>query len=195
MIVFRYLTREVYAPMLATTAVLLLILICNQFIHYLGDTASGGLTVRALMLIMSLQIPLLLGFMLPLGLFLGILLAYGRLYVDNEMTVLSACGLSRAKLLGITLGFSCIVMVVVGILMLWVEPKMAWYRDHAMDQAAAASPLEKIFPGRFETLMGGRMVLYTESLSRDKKRMENVFVAVAPKQEDAGKPLECGGSK
>ena len=188
MIVFRYLTREVYAPMLATTAVLLLILICNQFIHYLGDTASGGLTVRALMLIMSLQIPLLLGFMLPLGLFLGILLAYGRLYVDNEMTVLFACGLSRAKLLGITMGFSCVVMVVVGVLMLWVEPKMAWYRDHAMDQAAAASPLEKIFPGRFETLMGGRMVLYAERLSRDKKRMENVFVAVAPKREDAGQP-------
>ena len=64
---------------------------------------------------------------------------------------------------------------------------MAWYRDRAIDQAAAASPLEKIFPGRFETLMGGKIVLYAESLSRDKKRMENVFVAVVPTKKDAGK--------
>lgn len=180
LIIFRYLGREVYAPMLATTAILLIVFICNQFIHYLGDTAAGHLTIKALIQLMMLQIPLLLGFMLPLGLFLGILLAYGRLHVDNEMTILSACGVSRGAIIWMTLGFASMVMVVVALLIFWVEPQMAWYRDHVLAQASAASPVEKIFPGRFDTIDNGRLVLYTEKLSRDHRKMQNVFVALRP---------------
>lgn len=180
MIIFRYLTREVYATLLAATFILLLIFISNQFIHYLGRAASGGMPIRAVMQLMSLQVPLLLGYMLPLALFLGILLAYGRLYVDSEMTVLSACGTSKWQLLGITLSFSTVVAILVAILMLWVEPKLAWYRDQVFAQAAVASPIETIFPGQFQTLGDGKWVIYVGNISRDRTELQDVFVAKMP---------------
>ncbi|QLH42731.1 MAG: LPS export ABC transporter permease LptF [Coxiellaceae bacterium] len=182
MIVFRYLTKEVYATILATTIILLLILISNQFIHYLNRAAAGGLPPRAVMQLMSLQVPLLLGYLLPLGLFLGILLAYGRMYVDNEMTVLSACGFSKAQLIATTLGFSVFIAIMVAFLTLWLQPKLASYRDHIYAQAAAASPLETLFPGRFVTLDSGRWVLYVEDVTRDRRSIGNVFVAKMPDQ-------------
>ncbi len=182
MIIFRYLTREVYATLLGTTTILLLIFISNQLIHYLGQAASGGLPARAVMQLMSLQVPLLLGFLLPLGLFLGILLAYGRLYVDNEMMVLAVCGVSRAQLLGITMLFSAVITVVVAFLMLWLEPKLAWYRDRVFAEAAVASPIETIFPGRFQAVGDGKWVAYIGSLSRDRMEMNDVFVARLPEQ-------------
>lgn len=49
-----------------------------------------------LFLIMGYRMPGFLQLILPLGLFLGILLAYGRLYLDSEMTVLSATGMSKS---------------------------------------------------------------------------------------------------
>lgn len=182
MIIFRYLTKEVYSTLLAATIVLLLIFITNQFIHYLGEAASGGIPAKSVIQLMTLQVPLLLGYMMPLGLFLAILLAYGRLYVDNEMTVLAACGVSKWQLLGMTLGLTSAVVIMVAFLTLWLEPKVAWYRDHIFAEAAIASPLETVFPGRFQSLDHGKWILYVGDVSRDRKKMQDVFAANIPAQ-------------
>ncbi len=186
MIIFRYLVKEVYGTLLATTGVLLLVLISNQFIHYLTQAAAGVVPVHTVMQMMSLQVPLLLGLLLPLGLFLGILMAYGRLYVDREMTVLSACGMSKAKLIGMTMIFSAAVSVVVAVLMLIVEPEVESYKRKVLTDAAASSPLERIFSGQFTTLESAKLVLYVNDLSRNHKQLQNVFVVQQP--DAPGKP-------
>ena len=182
MIVFRYLAKEVYAVMLATTLVLLMLLISNQFVQYLGEAAAGRLPVKAVMELMSLQMPMLLGLMLPLGLYLGILMGYGRVYADCEMTVLSACGFGKWRLVGMTLIISAGVMVIVGILMFWVQPHVEWYKHHIMQEAIRSSPLEKIYPDQFTPLGYGKWVVYADELSRDHKHLSGIFVAERNKQ-------------
>lgn len=179
MILLRYFAKEVYTTLIATTLVLLLIFISNQFILYLSRAAAGGIPVRTVMQLMSLQVPLLLGYLLPLSLFLGILLAYGRLYVDNEMLVLSACGLSKGRLLAITLTFSSLAVIFIAVLMVWVEPVLAWYRDHIFAEAAAASPLETVIPGRFQTI-AGKWSVYIGDVSVDHSQLNDLFVAKMP---------------
>lgn len=186
-LIFRYLARETYLTMLAVTSILVLIFMSHQFVHYLGDAAVGRLTPKAVFQMMCIQVPLLLGFMIPLGLFIGILLSYGRLYVDNEMTVLTACGLSKCELLVKSIGFATVITVLVTILMLFVEPKMAWYRDKIIAKAIASSPIEKISPGRFQEI--GNWVLYTEGVTRDHQKMTHVFAAMIPKKKDDKEPL------
>lgn len=176
MILFRYLCKELYANLLAITLVLLIIFITNQFIHYLKDAASGQITMTAVMQIMSLQIPLLLGYLLPLGLYLSILIGYGRLYVDHEMTVLSSCGMSRAQLMGMTMLIAFFVMIVVGTLMLWVEPIIQGYRTAILNKAITKASMQKIVPKRFQTLQKGT-VFYVDSLSREQQNMFNIFLA------------------
>src|SRR5262245_36722931 len=110
-LIFRYLAKETYSTMLAVTGIFVLIFMSHQFVGYLGDAAGGRLTVQAVIELMFLQVPLLLGFIVPLGLFIGILLVYGRLHVDNEMTILTACGVSKRQLLSISLGFSCVTTI------------------------------------------------------------------------------------
>lgn len=183
MIIRRYLHREVLNTMLVTTAVLLVIFIANQFIRYLGDAAIGRLTAHAVLRMMSIQIPLLAGFMLPLGFYLGVLLGFGRLYADSEMTILFGCGISRRQLLSIGMMAAGAVSVIVAVLMLWVEPNMAWYRDHILAEAAAASPLQKVVPGRFQ-VVGGRWVFYVNDISRDHQQMQDVFAANVPSKKN-----------
>src|SRR5688572_30488004 len=90
MIIFRYLSREISLTFLAVTLVLLLIFLSNQFVHYLGTAAVGKLSSKILWEMMLIEIPRLLGLLMPLCFFLAILLAYGRLYVDGEMGALLA---------------------------------------------------------------------------------------------------------
>lgn len=179
MIIFRYLTREVFFTLLATTLVLLAIFICNQFVRYLGDAAIGRVTAEAVLQLMAIQVPLLSGFMLPLGYFIAVLLTYSRLYADSEMIILFSSGMSRLRLLWLTARFALVVALGVAVLMLWIEPKMAWYRDHFLAQAAAASPVDKMAPGRFH-VVGGRWVFYVEGLSRDREAMKKIFAATMP---------------
>lgn len=178
-LIVRYLNREIINAMLVITAILLAILICNQFVRYLGDAAMGRMTAKSVMQMMSIQIPLLAGFMLPLGFFLAVLISYGRLYSSNEMTAFFCAGFSRLQLLGATLIGASITTLVVGVLMMWVEPQMTFYREHILAEAVAASPLQKMTSGRFQ-FIAGRYVVYAEKMSRKRDQLENVFAAEMP---------------
>lgn len=185
MIIFRYLIKEVYGTLLASTVILLLILTSNQFVHYLTQAASGVIPLRTVMQMMSLQIPLLLPILLPLGLYLGILMGYGRLYADREMTVLFACGFSKAQLIRMTLIFSAAVAVVIAVLTLWIQPLVETHKRNIILEAAATSPMERIFEGKFQPLADSGIIFYAESLSRDHKHLQNIFAA-QPDKENPG---------
>ena len=188
MIVFRYLAKEVYASLSVVTMVLLLIFISQQFVRYLSRAAAGKIGGTMVLKIMSLQIPYLLGLLLPVGLFLGILLAYGRLYVDNEMTVLSACGLSKAQLVGKTFIFSLLVMVMVAFITLFVTPHLRAYQTYLIRSSPAETLLETIAAGRFHVSADGQAIYYIEDINRQHDRANNIFVANEKK--DNGSSLE-----
>ena len=187
MILQRYVTKEIYLTMIATTLILLVIFISNQFAHYLKIAAVGHLTAKSVLELMAIQVPLLLGILLPLGLFIGIMLTYGRLYVDNEMTVLMASGFSQTNLLVVTLKLTFFVALAVAVLMLWVEPNVAFFREHIYAQGQA-SPIERLLPRKFQTLDKGQYVLYVDHIARDHQSMSGIFIAKQSPQKDIQQP-------
>ena len=92
MLLFRYLCISVLQATLGVTVVLLLIVTSGRLAKYLTQASTGNLAPDLVFEIVLFRIPDFLPLIIPLGLFVGILLVYGRLYVDSEMTVLSACG-------------------------------------------------------------------------------------------------------
>lgn len=177
MIIFRYLVKEVIQTVLATTAILMLIFLCTQFVHYLSDAAVGKFTAKILLHVMMLQIPYLLGLLMPAGLYLALLLSLGRLYVDREMTVLFSCGLSQKRLLAYTMIMAFAVMIVVAILNLWLAPIIAKDQKQLFAQAKSAPLIETMLPGRFFASRNGQSVLYVQNISRDHTHLKNLFIA------------------
>lgn len=184
MIILRYMAKEVTATLVAVTLILLFIFVSNQFVRYLGEVAAGKLLVSVLFRAMLFQIPYLLGFLLPLGLFLGILLVYGRFYCDNEMTVLSACGFSDRQLLAITMKIAFIVMLLVSFITLWLWPKLLAYKDKLMAESDNATIIQTVMPGRFQADAAGHQVYYVEEVTRDKQHLSNIFIAEQKKEAD-----------
>lgn len=179
MIITRYLSKEIFAALLAATFILTLIFVGEQFLSYLRAASHGSLTLSSVLLLLSLQVPVLLTTLLPLSLFLSILLAYGRLYVDSEMTVLAACGVPNSWLFGVALRFALIITILVAVLSLWVAPKMEEIstRLYAANEAKA---MQLLIPGRFSSLSGGKWIFYVEEVSKDKKHLRDVFAAEMP---------------
>ena len=163
--------------MLAVTFILLLVFMSGRFIKYLAQAASGGISPDILFSIMVYRLPGFLELILPLGFFIGILLAYGRMYLESEMTVLHACGYSNRRLLMVTLGYSCVVAVFVGALSLFLTPLGMQKVEALLYEQSKLTEFEMLFPGKFQGFKSGAGTTYTESLSDDKKTMFNVFIS------------------
>lgn len=176
MIIFRYLSRELLVTATAVSAVLLVIIMSGRFIKYLAQAARGMLDPSVLMWVMLYRMPGFLQLVLPLGLFLAIMLSYGRLYLESEMAALSASGMSRQRLLLYTLGPATLVALIVGWLSLSLAPSSAYSSWELLASQKNLSEFETLSGGRFQELSSGSRVTYTESLSDDRSVLHGVFI-------------------
>ncbi len=175
MILFRYFAREVFGTMLVVTLVVLVISMGWRFSGYLQEAANGVLTPDILLLVMAWRLPGFLELILPISFFLAILLAYGRLYVDSEMVVLQACGMSPTRLMMLTLILAAVVMSMTAALSMWLKPAGEARVEQLFSSQQNLTEFDTLIPGRFQSLKSGERVTYTESFSDD-GRLQELFM-------------------
>ena len=95
MLIFRYLLKETLKSQLAIFFILMAIFVTLRFVRVLGDASDGDIPAGLVLGFLGLYAPILSSLVLPISAYLGIMLAHGRLYVDSEMTVMRACGISE----------------------------------------------------------------------------------------------------
>ncbi len=119
MIIRRYLVKQVVSTSLVVTALLTLIIMGGQLIKIFGRAAQGRLDGGVLLSIIAYRLPEFLTLILPLGFFIGLMLVFGRLYVDHEMAVLNGSGVSRNQLTRLLLPMTAVFLIVQAVLMCW----------------------------------------------------------------------------
>lgn len=172
---------------LAISGILLLIALSNRFAVYLAKAATGELPLSLVLRLVWLYTPELLSFVIPLSFYLALLFAFGRLYADSEMIVLSASGFGWRYLSRLTLTLSVFVMIAVAFLTFWLVPKIASFREKAMNQGEALAVIQSVLPGRFQSLEDGRLVFYLEDITSKDKTLKGIFIAEQPKTVDNNK--------
>jgi lipopolysaccharide export system permease protein len=179
-IIFRYLLKEVAKTQLAVFLVLMTIFISQKFVRYLGDASDGSIPGQMVMTFIALKVPDLAGMMLPLSLFLGILLAYGRIYADSEMTVLHACGVSEWYVVRVTLVLAFITAIFTGVFTLYLAPMASEYQYQVQEELAADSGLSALVAGRFQQTGNKDAVVFIHDKNREDNSFSKVFVAQLP---------------
>ncbi|MFT4887602.1 MAG: lipopolysaccharide export system permease protein [Pseudohongiellaceae bacterium] len=179
MIIFRYLAKQVLQIMAAVSLILMVVALTSRFIQYLAQAVAGELASDVLLLLMLYRLPDFLLVIVPLALFLGILLAYGRMYADNEMVVLLGSGISQLKLLLLTQGAAALVIVVMSFVSLSLAPWGVRNTEQLKLNQAQLTEIDLIVAGQFQSFADGQRVTYAERLSArgEVRRLENVFVA------------------
>lgn len=176
MIIYRYLIKEVMQNLLAVLTVLLLIFMGRYFALYLADASVGEITGDIVFEMLLLRTVTSLSIMLPFGLFVAVLLAFGRLYKDSEMTALTACGVSPGRVLVAVGAVALICSVLVAGLSFWGTP---WAHEKSLqvrEQAQTGTAFESVAAGQFNKIGNAGQVFYVEGLSEDHTRLRNVFV-------------------
>lgn len=182
MIIRRYLVKQVVSTSLVVTALLTLIIMGGQLIKIFGRAAQGRLDASVLLSIIAYRLPEFLTLILPLGFFIGLMLVFGRLYVDHEMAVLNGSGVSRNQLAKLLLPMTFVFLIVQAVLMFWGSSSGIRAYESLMQTQAVRAGFDLVRPKEF--ISSGPYTIYAGSLSEDRKNLKDIFYYQIADRED-----------
>lgn len=171
----RYIFREITMTWFGVTMVLLLILLTNQFARVLGDVAKGKLPKDAAFDVIGLSAAQYLTVLVPIGLFLSIMLALGRLYRDSEMPAMMACRVGPSGIYRPLIWLLLPLAAAVAWLSIEGAPRALTAVDRIGAEARREADLASIEPGRFTVFGPDQAVVYGERVTAEGV-MEKVFM-------------------
>lgn len=176
MIVDRYLVREAAKPLIAVVALLTGIFMAYSLTRFLTDANEGLLNAPAVAVLTGFKALIALEVLIPIALYIGLIVALGRFYSDQEIAALRAGGVGEGRIIAPVVGLALAIALLVGGLSLFIRP-WAYQQLYAFQaRAEADAALEDISPGQFH-LHGDRdRMLFLESRNGATGELSGLFV-------------------
>lgn len=178
----RYLLREAALSWVAVTSVLLGIMLSTRFARFLAEAAAGELPREILFKVVGLSSLQYLVILIPVSLLLAVMLALGRLYKEQEISAMTACGVGPAGLYRPFIGLAVILSALTGLLALELGPWAGRQVDYLVKDARRLVQYTPFEAGQFKSVAGGRAVFYTAGLVDGGRELRDVFVHIADPQ-------------
>jgi lipopolysaccharide export system permease protein len=171
----RYVLREVLTSWLVVTGVLLVILLTNQIARVLERAAESQFPREVVLELIGLGALQNLSVIVPVGLLLGVVLAFGRLYHESEMAAAQACGVGPSRIYAPVIGLALAVTAFVAWLTLALGPTATARTLGLRNEALRAGQFAPVAAGRFRTFGGGNTVVYAQEIDPD-GTLRRVFI-------------------
>ena len=182
MILRRYMTQQVASTTALVLGFLVVMMLGGRLIRYFGIAAEGNLDISLLFTIIGYNLPYFLELILPLAFFIALMLVFGRLYVDQEMAVINASGVSRGRLARLMTPLILALFVGEAALSVVGKPWGVRSSESVWQQQALTSAFDLIRPNQF--ISSGNYHLYVGSLSDDKKQLQDVILIQSEPQKN-----------
>ncbi len=171
----RYLIRLILVPLLGTLALAAMLLLLEKMLRLFDFVVSEGGPVHVVWRMLANTIPEYLGLGIPIGLMLGVLLAFRRLALSSELDALRASGVSYGRLLRVPYAFAAVLVAVnlaiIGFIQPYAEYAYEGLRFELRSGALGASIKVGVF-----TDLGRRMTLRVERSENGGTDLHGVFL-------------------
>ena len=178
----RYLLRLFIVPLAMALAIAAMLLLLERMLRLFDLVINQGGPIGVVWQLLGNLVPHYVGLALPLGVFLGVLLAFQRLSLTSELDALMATGFGVPRLIMPAVALAFTLMVINLILAFWVQPYSRYaYRELLFDLRSGALGAS-IKTGEFNKLGDGFALRIGESHDNG-ERLVNLF---AQKRHDNG---------
>ncbi len=174
----RYIFRLVTLPMLGVFAIAASLLLLDKMLRLFDFVAVEGGPIGVVFKMLGALIPEYASLAIPLGLLLGILLAFRKLAISSELDVMRAVGLSYWRLLRVPYIITALLMAVNVALVFYVQPVSRYYYEQLEYELRSGALGASIKVGEFTTL-ADRMALRIEESEDQGRRLQGIFARVA----------------
>lgn len=172
----RYIFRQLLGPIAAAVAALVVVALLSQSLGQLDLIVERGQSAWTVLKIVVLTLPQLLAVVLPIGVFVGALVALNRLHTEHEIVVCFAGGLSRWRVIGPAIRLGVLIALVALAINIFLQPlaQREMRRTlHAVTSDVAALLIQE---GEFVTHEGG-LTVYAQRIDQN-GLLRNLFIHI-----------------
>jgi lipopolysaccharide export system permease protein len=177
----RYIARLIALPLFATLIVAAMLLVLDKMLRLFQFVAEEGGPVSVVWRMLANMLPEYLSLGIPIGLLLGILLAFRKLAMSSELDALRALGLGYTRLLRVPYLFAFALAIVNLGIVGFVQPYSRYAYEGLRFELRSGALGASIKVGEF-TKMGKRMTLRIEQSMNDGRDLKGIFVMTEDKK-------------
>jgi len=184
MIFHRAFIREVLQTSSAVIAILFSIFLVTRVVDFLRQAAEGDIPINSVFLLVLLKMVTYLDILVPLVLYISMLLVMGRWIRDNELTVISACGIGMRQFVRPVMILFLVVGSMVALFSMYLSPLSAEISHGKEYEYRNRTDVTGILPGVFTETKDGTGVYFVERYDSESDTFRDIFVYNGNEQEE-----------
>ena len=174
----RYILRLTLIPMLGVFALAASLLLLEKMLRLFQFVGEEGGPIGVVFRMLAALIPEYASLAIPLGLLLGVLLAFRKLATSSELDVMRAVGMSYNRLLRTPYLITAVLVAVNVALVFYIQPKSRFYYEQMEYELRSGALGASIKVGEFTTLKD-RMALRIEQSEDEGRQLKGIFARVS----------------
>jgi lipopolysaccharide export system permease protein len=177
-----YIARKVFVPLVATLVLAAMLLLLEKMLRLFDFVVSEGGPVSVVWRMLANLIPEYAGLAVPLGLMMGILLAFRNLALSSELDAMRAVGLGYGRLLRVPFAFMAVLMGINIAIVGFIQPRAEYNYQRLEFELRSGALGASIRVGEF-TPLSDDLTLRVEQSENGGRSLQGVFLRV---QTEAG---------
>ncbi len=173
----RYMARLIAVPLFSTLLIAAMLLVLDRMLRLFDFVATEGGPVGVVWRMLANLLPEYLGLGIPIGLLLGILLAFRKLATTSELDVLRGVGMSYGRLLRVPFYYTIVLAALNLAIVGYIQPNARYNYEELRFELRSGALGASIKVGEF-TNFGDRMTLRIEESEDDGAQLSGIFVHV-----------------
>ena len=171
----RYLARLIAIPLVSTLVIAAMLLVLDRMLKLFDFVASEGGPVGVVWRMLGNLLPEYLALGIPIGLMIGILLAFRQLAVSSELDVLRGIGTSYTRLLRVPYGYALLLAALNFALVGFIQPTARYAYEGLRFELRSGALGASIKVGEFNKL-GQNLTIRIEESAGDGRQLGGLFV-------------------
>jgi lipopolysaccharide export system permease protein len=176
----RYMSRTIAVPLLGTLILAAMLLVLDKMLRLFDFVVNAGGPVSVVWRMLANLLPEYFSLGIPIGLMLGILLAFRKLALSSELDALRGIGAGYGQLLRVPYKYAVGLLFVNLLIVGWVEPYSRYQYEGLRFDLRSGALGAAIKVGEFNRL-GKRLTLRIDSSADDGTRLGGIFIAIDDK--------------
>ena len=173
-LVDRYLARNIAVPLIGTLVLAAMLLVLEKMLRLFDFVITAGGPVSVVWRMLANLLPEYFSLGIPIGLLLGILLAFRKLALSSELDAMRGMGVGYGRLLRVPYIYAAVLMLVNIAIVGWVDPYARYRYEGLRFELKSGALGASIKVGEFNQF-GKRMTLRIDRSEDKGTRLLGIF--------------------
>ncbi|MEZ4600468.1 MAG: LPS export ABC transporter permease LptF [Syntrophotaleaceae bacterium] len=175
-LIHRYIFREIAVPTVMSVAIFTFVLLLGKILKLVELVINKGVPPLDIARLFLFLLPSFLVVTLPLSFLLGVMLAFGRLSADREITACKSNGISLYQLAAPVVALGLVVSLMTGLTTLVLRPASENAFRQQLFKISASRASVALQPNVFNDTFDG-LILYANEIDDQTGVMQGVFIS------------------